>query len=160
RRPLRSSASDETAGTAGAWSIPRCWHARTWARLSLLLRLPAREDAGDESEDVRRAFLVVAEVADEPALHHVDLLLRRLVHHVADEARQLDGVLLVFEELQLQRLLQALVRLVVELLAVDRQGADVVHDLSAEVVLAALRNVDLLLHAAHQPFVRLLVAAG
>ena len=57
-------------------------------------------------------------------------------------------------------LLQPLVRLVVELLAVDRQGADVVHDLAAEVVLAAFGDVDLLLDRPHQPLVRLFVLAG
>ena len=53
--------------------------------------------------------------------------------------------------------MQPLVGLVVELPALDRERADVVHDLAAEVVLAALRDVDLLLDRPHQPLVRLLV---
>jgi hypothetical protein len=40
------------------------------------------------------------------------------------------------------------------------ERADVVHDLLAEVVLAALGDVDLLLDRTHQPLVRLLVFAG
>ena len=120
----------------------------------------AGEDAGHEVQHVRRADLAVAVVADQPALDHVDLLLRRLVDDVGDQAGQLDRVLLVLEQLQLQRLLQPLVGLVVELLAVDGQGPDVVHDLPAEVVLAALGDVDLLLDRPHQPLVRLLVVAG
>src|SRR5262245_590564 len=125
-----------------------------------LLRVSPGEDAGHEGEHVRGALLVVAVVADQPALDDVDLLLGGLVHDVGHQAGQLDGVLLVLEQLQLQGLLQALVGLVVELLAVDGQGADVVHDLAAVVVLAALGDVDLLLDGAHQALVGLLVVAG
>src|SRR5690606_260842 len=50
------------------------------------------------------------------------------------EAREFDRIFLVFEQLELERLIQAFVRLVVERPAIDRQGADVVHDLAAEVV--------------------------
>src|SRR5262245_54749484 len=85
---------------------------------ALLLRVPAGEDAGHEGQHVGGAGLVVAVVADQPALDDVDLLLRRLVDHVGHQAGELDGVLLVLEELQLEGLLEALVGLVVELLAV------------------------------------------
>src|SRR4051795_3835739 len=61
----------------------------------LLLRVAAGEDAGHEAEHVRRAHLAVPVVPHQPALHHVDLLLRRLVHHVGHQARQLNGILLV-----------------------------------------------------------------
>src|SRR5437773_396020 len=50
---------------------------------------------------------VVPLIADQPALDRVDLLLRRVVHHVGRQAGQPDRVLLVLEQLQLQRLLQA-----------------------------------------------------
>src|SRR5262249_54414797 len=110
-----------------------------------LLAVPAREDRRAVVEDGHRARVAVDLVLDEPALDDVDLLLRVLVHHGGDQRGQLDGVLLVLEELQLEGLLQALVRAVVELLALQGQGRDVVHDLAAEVVLAALGDVDLLL---------------
>src|SRR5437867_2846949 len=84
-----------------------------------LLRVPAREDARHEGEHVGGTLLIVPVVANQPPLDHVDLLLRRLVHHVGHQAGQLDRVLLVLEQLQFQCLLQALVGLVVELLAVD-----------------------------------------
>ena len=105
-------------------------------------------------------IVAVAVVLDQAALDDVDLLLRVLVDDVRDQARQLDRVLLVLEQLQLERLVQPLVGPVVELLAFDRERADVVHDLAAEVVLAALGDVDLLLDRAHQALVRLLVLAG
>src|SRR5262249_39367458 len=104
----------------------------------LFLRMPSGENARHEVQNVRRTRLIIPVVTDEATLYHVDFFLRRLVHHVRHERRQLDRVLLVLEQLQLERLLQPLVGLVVELLAVDGQGADVVHDLAAEVVLAAL----------------------
>src|SRR5690606_18516609 len=121
--------------------------------------VPPREDARDEVQHVRRAHVAVAVLVDEPALHDVDLLLRLLVQHAGDQARQLDRVLLVLEQLQLEGLLEPRVGVVAELLAIHRQRADVVHDLAAEVVLAALRDVDLLLDRPHQPLVRLLVLA-
>src|SRR5215210_5865941 len=88
------------------------------------LHVAAGEDAGDIVQHVGRRVLVVAVVADQPLLDDVDLLLRVLVDHAGDQARKLDRVLLVLEQLQLQRLLESLVGLVVELLAVERQGAD------------------------------------
>ncbi len=47
-----------------------------------------------------------------------------------------------------------------EAFAFDGEGADVVHDLAAEVVLAILGDADLLLDGAHQPLVGLVVLAG
>src|SRR4051812_38194464 len=64
-----------------------------------LLRIAAGEDARDVVQNVRGAFVVVAEVADEAALHDVDLLLRLGVDDVRDEAGQLDRILLVLEQL-------------------------------------------------------------
>jgi hypothetical protein len=46
------------------------------------------------------------------------------------------------------------------LLALDGERADVVHDLAAEVLLAVLGDLDLLLDGAHQPLVGLHVLAG
>src|SRR5262245_2105732 len=128
-------------------------------RALLPLHVAAGEDRGDVVEDVRRADVAVAVGPDEAALHDLDLLLGVLVDDGRDEARQLDRVLLVLEELQLEGLLEPLVRLVVEGLPLDREGPDVVHDLAAEVVLARLGDVDLLLDRAHEPLVGLLVAA-
>src|SRR3954447_13004294 len=68
----------------------------------LLLRVPAREDRRHVVEHVRRAHFVVAEVADEPALDDVDLLLSFLVNHRADQRLELDAVLLVLEQLELE----------------------------------------------------------
>jgi hypothetical protein len=64
------------------------------------------------------------------------------------------------KSLSSRALVQPLVGSRRELLALDGQGADVVHDLPAEVVLAVLGDVDLLLDRAHEPLVRLLVFAG
>src|SRR5262249_34960095 len=111
----------------------------------LFLCVAASENACHEAKHVSRANLAVAVVSRESALDDVDFLLGRLVHHARNQARQLNRILLVLEKLQFQRLLQAFVGLVVEALAVDGQGADVVHDLAAEIVLAALRDVDLFL---------------
>jgi hypothetical protein len=46
-----------------------------------------------------------------------------------DHARELDRVLLILEQLELERAVQPVVGVVVELLAVERQRPDVVHDL-------------------------------
>src|SRR5262245_8046490 len=143
-----------------AWSCSIRCIVGSRPRPSLLLRVAAREDRGDVLEHVARADLAVAVGLDEAALHHLDLLLLVAVDDRRDEARQLDRVFLVFEELQLERAVQALVRAVVERSALDRERADVVHDLPAEVVLPALGDVDLLLDRAHEPLVGLLVAAG
>src|SRR5437016_14078594 len=99
----------------------------------LVFDVPAGKDAGHEVEDVRRADLAVPVVADHAVLDDVDLLLRVAVDDGRDEARQLDRVLLILEQLELERLLQPLVRAEVELPALDRERADVVHDLAAEV---------------------------
>src|SRR5207245_3805440 len=125
-----------------------------------LLRVPAGEDRRHVVEHVGGAHVAVAVVLDQAPLDDVDLLLGLAVHHGGDEARELDRVLLVLEELQLEGLLQPLVGLVVELLALEGQGRDVVHDLAAEVVLAALGDVDLLLDRAHEPLVGVLLLAG
>src|SRR5690606_5437079 len=127
---------------------------------SSLLHVAAGEDARDVAQDVVGRRLVVPVVLDEAPLDDLDLVLRVLVDDVGHEARELDRVLLILEELHLERASQAIVGVVVELLALDRERADVVHDLPAEVILAAVRDVDLLLDGAHEPLVRLLVAAG
>jgi len=48
---------------------------------------------------IRGADVAVPVVCYEPVLDHVNLFLRLLVDHVRDKARQLDRVLLIFEEL-------------------------------------------------------------
>src|SRR5919199_5865998 len=129
-------------------------------RLIPALYVATGKDAGDEGQHVHGTLIAVAIVADQPCLDDVDLLLRISVDNLRDKARELDRVLLVLEKLELKRTVQSLVRLVVEPLALDRQSADIVHDFAAEIVLAPLRNIDLLLDGAHQPLVRLLVLAG
>src|SRR6218665_2521137 len=126
----------------------------------LFLGVTAGEDARHEVEYVRGADLAVAVVLHQPVLHQVDLLLRLLVHHRGHQVLELDAVLLILEELELERLVQPLVGPVVERLAVHGERADVVHDLPAEVVLAGVRDVDLLFNRPHQALVRLLVEAG
>src|SRR5690606_20440618 len=108
-----------------------------------------RKDARHEVQHVGGAHVAVAVLVDQPALHDVDLLLRLPVQYARHQARQLDRVLLVLEQLQLHRLLQPRVRVVPELLPVHRQRADVVHDHPPEIVLPALRNVELLLDRPH-----------
>src|SRR5260221_6105602 len=125
--------------------------------VSSVLHVAAREDARDEVEPVGRADLALAVVAGHAVLDHVDLLLRVAVDDGRHQAGQLDRVLLVLEQLQLQRLLQAFVGAEVELPPLDRQRADVVHDLAPEVVLARIGDVDLLLDRPHQALVGLLV---
>ena len=61
------------------------------------LHLAAGEDAGDVGQHVGGRGVVVAVVADEPLLDHVDLLLGFLVDHLADQAGELDAVLLILE---------------------------------------------------------------
>ena len=90
--------------------------------MAAALDVAAGEDAGDVVQDVGRRVLVVAVVADQAALDDVDLLLRVLVDDAGDQAGELDRVLLVLEQLELQGLLEPLVGLVVELLAVERRG--------------------------------------
>src|SRR5512138_2901645 len=139
--------------------VPSLRSVRALPPAPLVLRVAAREDRRDEVEDVRGADLAVPVVLHEPLLHHVDLLLRVAVDDRRDEVLQLDRVLLVLEQLQLERLVEPLVRPVVEGLPLDRERADVVHDLAAEVVLPAVSDVDLLLDRPHEPLVRLLVLA-
>src|ERR671933_1330405 len=129
-------------------------------RLIPALYVATGKNAGDEGQHVHGTLVAVAVVADQARLDDVDLLLCIPVDNLRDKARELDRVLLVLEELELKRTVEPLVRLIVESLALDRQGADVVHDFPAEIVLAPLRNIDLLLDGAHQSLVRLLVLAG
>src|SRR5256885_9453258 len=119
--------------------------------LRSVLGVAASEDRRHVVEHVGRADLAVPVALDHAVLDDVDLLLRVLVHDRRDQVLQLDGVLLVFEELELQRLVEPLVGPIVERLPFDCQGADVVHDLAAEVVLARLGDVDPLLAGAHEP---------
>ncbi len=69
--------------------------------------ISAGKDAGHVVQHVGGTFVVVAVIADQAALDHVDLGLRVGVDHVRDQARQLDRVLLVLEQLQLQGLVAA-----------------------------------------------------
>src|SRR5262245_5347373 len=81
----------------------------TICNLKSILGVAACEDAGHVVQHIGRALLVVAEVADQACLNHVDLLLSVLVDHPRDQRSQLDRVLLILEQLQLERLVQALV---------------------------------------------------
>ena len=56
--------------------------------------------------------------------------------------------------------MQALVRLVIEFLAVERQGSDVIHDLAAEIVFASFGDIDSFFDRPHQAFIRLFVLTG
>jgi len=86
------------------------------------LDVSSREDRRDEVEHVGRRHLVVAEVLDQPLLDDIDLRLGVAIDDRAHERRQLDRVLLVLEQLGLERLVQPLVGLVVERPALDRQN--------------------------------------
>src|SRR5207249_10000751 len=74
-----------TAGSPGSSRVATRGLGRHYAP-GLLLGVPAREDARHEAEHVRRAHVAVAVGASQPTLDHVDLLLRRLVHHAGDQA--------------------------------------------------------------------------
>src|SRR6476646_3856535 len=164
--PLRRVGPQPAFSAGGWWLANGAWKNRSAPSTidqppsTLFLRMSSREYARDEVQHVRRTRFIITVVADQATLDDVDLLLGGLVHHVRNQRGQLDRVLLVLEQLQLERLLQPLVGLVVELFAVDGEGADVVHDLAAEIVLAALRNVDLFLDRPHQALVGVLVVAG
>src|SRR6185369_10458984 len=109
---------------------------------ALFLRVTAGEDRRDVVEDVRGADLVVAEVLDEPRLDDVDLLLRVLVDDGGDERLELDRVLLILEQLELEGAAQTIVGVPGELLALDRERSDEVHDLAPEVVLPVFGDLD------------------
>src|SRR5262249_10126787 len=151
--PVASSVSSSTHNRAR--SSASVWLSSTvtgpMPRGSLTPRLPAprrasrldvsaREDRGHEVEDIGRRHLVVAGVVDPPLLDDVDLGLRIAIDHARYQRGQLDRILLILEQLGLERLVQPLVGLVVERAALDRERADVVHDLAPEIVLAALRD--------------------
>src|SRR6185437_5566656 len=70
------------------WSPPRTSSKWSGAIDHSLLRLAAGEDAGHEVQHVRRARFIVAVIANQATLHHVDFLLGRLVHHIGNERRQ------------------------------------------------------------------------
>src|SRR5258705_774128 len=99
-----------------------------------LLGVAAGEDARHEVQHVGGAHVAVAVVLHEPGLHDVDLLLRVLVDDRGDQAGQLDRVLLVLEELELDRLLQPLVAAPGEGLALHGERADLCHDLAPELL--------------------------
>src|SRR3954451_5740992 len=107
-----------------------------WALELSVFGVAAGEDARYVIEHVGRGDLVIAEVLDEPALDDVDLLLRLFVDHRRDQGLELDRVFLVLEELELERAAQPIVGVPLELLALDRQRADVVHDLAPEILFA------------------------
>src|SRR4051812_27557476 len=79
------------------------------ASMDLVFDVASGKDGRHEVQHVGGADLAVAVVADHAVLHHVDLLLRVAIDHRAHQAGELDAVLLVLEQLQLQRLLQPLV---------------------------------------------------
>src|SRR5690349_462041 len=150
-----SSTHSRAKSSASVWLSSTVTEPLPSGSLMSALDVSAREDRRDEVEDVCRRHLVVAEVLDQPLLDHIDLRLRIAVDDARHQRGQLDRVLLVLEQLALEGLVEPLVGLVVELPALDRERADVVHDLAAEVVLAALRDIDLVLDRSHQALVRL-----
>ena len=92
-----------------------------WVFPSLfLLRIATSKDAGDIVQHIRCAGLVVPEILYQPLLHHVDLGLGLVVHDSGYDVFEFDCISLILEELQFQRLMQARVRLVLELLTVQR----------------------------------------
>src|SRR5882757_7963388 len=68
------------------------------------LDVSTREDRRDEVEHVGCRHLVVTEVLDQALLDDVDLRLRVAVDDGGHQGRQLDRVLLVLEQLGLERL--------------------------------------------------------
>ena len=86
--------------------------------------------------------------------------MRRFIDDVRNDTAEFNTVLLVLEQFQFQCLLEPFVRAIIELLAIDGERTDVVHDLAAEVVFTAIGNVDLFFDAAHQSFVGFDVIAG
>ena len=118
-RELMAAPSGLTRFTPSGRSGPHPSSPRCGVCSGLFLRLTPGEDARHEVQHVGRTRFIVAVVANQATLHHVDFFLRRPVDHVRHQARQLDRVLLVLEQLEFERLLQSLVGLVVELLAVD-----------------------------------------
>src|SRR5262249_40541357 len=126
----------------------------------LFFGVASREDRRNVVEDVGGADFVVTEVLDEARLDDVDLLLRVLVDDRGDERLQLDRVLLILEQLQLERAAEAIVRAPDELLSFDRERSDEVHDLAPEVVFAVLGDVDLLFDRPHEALIRILVLTG
>ena len=66
-----------------------------------------RVDVRNVVQNIRRAFIVISIVANQPTLHDINLLLRLGIDNIRNQARQLDGVpLLILEQLQLERLLR------------------------------------------------------
>src|SRR5688500_10721438 len=98
-----------TSVTVFAW----CNSCSRWAKPTLLLlHISTSKNARHVVQHIRRALIVVAKVANQPALDHVDLGLGILIDDLRNQAGQLDRVLLVLEQLELQGLVQPFVRLV------------------------------------------------
>src|SRR5688572_5702462 len=120
---------------------------------ALGLGLAAREEPGHVHEHLVGRDLVVAEQAHQALADHADLGLRVGGDHGADQARELDRVAPVLGHLELERARQAAVARPVEGAPLALERVHEVHQLVAEVVLAALGDLDLLLDRAHQALV-------
>src|SRR5262245_49863304 len=106
--PLRPmSSSWEIYFRKSCLTLPRTiWRKRLWScsilRVAignvLTLGISSREDARNIVQDIGRTNIAVSVVLHHAALHHIDLLLRVLVHHVGNQAGELDGIFLVFEQ--------------------------------------------------------------
>src|SRR3954468_12812410 len=70
---------------------------------SFMTRVSSRKNARHVIQHIRRTLVVVSVVADEPTLHDIDLLLRVGIDHIRYQARKLDRILLILEQLQLER---------------------------------------------------------
>ena len=127
---------------------------------SISFTVATGENAGDVVQNVGSRYFIITEVLDEALFDDVDLFLGFIIDDAADEVFEFDGVFLVFEEFEFEGFEQAGVGVVLEPTAFDGQGADVVHDLLAEIIFPAVGDVDFFLDGAHQAFVGFFIAAG
>jgi len=115
----------------------------------LVLGVAACEDRGHEIQHIGGADLAVGVVADEPILHHVDLLLRLAINHA--DTRLVNLMESFWSSNSFNSSAFCSVRWCESRsAALHRQGADVVHDLAAELLLARVGDVDLFLDGAHE----------
>src|SRR5690606_26622938 len=142
-----------------AWSIaPLRWRDQSFC-VSVTVnivgppRLPVEQRA-DVLQQLVGADRAIALLPDQPIDHVVDAAELVGIRSLGRRG-DLDHVAQVGEQLLLDGLLQALVRLVVERLPAAGQRRDADQDLLTELALAVLRDADLLLDRAHEPLVRL-----
>jgi hypothetical protein len=84
----------------GKWpSLEFTSHGQAPMAGTLFLRMSPCKNARHKRQHVRGTLFIVAVIADQPALDHVDLFLGCLVDHVGHQARQFDRVFLVLEQL-------------------------------------------------------------